>query len=95
MLAARHDATPWSGDPLRRDPPAGPGYVSLRDLESGRRMAVDLGARSRRHYAAAARLHRESLARAFYRVPMEHVFVSTDEPPVEPLLALFASRMRR
>ena len=34
-------------------------------------------------------------ARAFYRVPMEHVFVPTDESPVEPLLSLFASRSRR
>jgi uncharacterized protein (DUF58 family) len=96
MLAARHDVIAVvPEDPFERDLPAGPGYVSLRDLESGRRMAVDLGARSRRHYAADARRHRESLARAFYRVPMEHVFVPTDERPVEPLLALFASRMRR
>jgi hypothetical protein len=69
--------------------------VSLRDLESGRRVAVDLGGRSRRRYAAEARRHREALARAFYRVPMEHVFVPTDGRPVEPLLSLFASRIRR
>ena len=34
------------------------------------------GARAR--YAAAARQRREALARAFYRVPMDHVFVPTD-----------------
>jgi hypothetical protein len=26
---------------------------------------------------------------------MEHVFVPTDAPPVEPLLELFAARVRR
>jgi uncharacterized protein (DUF58 family) len=96
MLAARHDVIAVvPEDPFERDLPAGPGYVSLRDLESGRRVAVDLGGRSRRRYAAEARRHRESLARAFYRVPMEHVFVPTDGRPVEPLLSLFASRIRR
>ncbi len=69
--------------------------MSLRDLESGRRTTVDLSARSRRRYAADARRHRESLTRAFYSLAMEHVFVPTDGRPVEPLLSLFASRIRR
>jgi uncharacterized protein (DUF58 family) len=96
MLAARHDVIAVvPEDPAERNLPAGPGYISVRDLESGRRAVVDLGDRSRRRYAAEARQHRESLARAFYEVPMEHVFVPTDGRPVEPLLALFASRIRR
>ena len=41
------------------------------------------------------RTRREALARAFYRVPMDHVFVPTDGSPVEPLLSLFAGRMAR
>jgi uncharacterized protein (DUF58 family) len=93
MLAARHDVIAViPEDPFERDLPEGPGYVSLRDVESGRRATVDLGARARRRYADEARRRRESLARAFYRVPMDHVFVPTDGRPVEPLLTLFASR---
>ena len=96
MLAARHDVIGVvPEDPSERELPAGPGYVRVRDLESGRRATVDLGARTRRHYAAEARERRESLIRAFYGVPMEHVFVPTDGRPVEPLLELFAARARR
>ena len=96
ILAARHDVIAVvPEDPFERDLPAGPGYVTVRDLESGRRAAVDLGAASRRRYAAEARRRRAWLASGFYGVPMEHVFVPTDGRPVEPLVSLFASRLRR
>jgi len=96
ILAARHDVIAVvPEDPIERELPAGPGYVRVRDLESGRHAEVDLGARARRHYAVEARRRREALAAAFYRVPMEHVFVPTDEHATEPLLSLFASRLRR
>jgi uncharacterized protein (DUF58 family) len=96
MVAARHDAIAVvPEDPLERELPAGPGHVTIRDLESGRRTAVDLGTRARRHYAAEAVLRRRALERAFYAVPMEHVFVPADGNALEPLLALFASRSRR
>ena len=96
MLAARHDVIAVvPEDPFERDLPDGPGYVSVRDLESGRRAVVDLGARSRGRYAEEARQRREALSRAFYRVAMEHVFVPTDGPPVDPLLTLFAARIRQ
>jgi uncharacterized protein (DUF58 family) len=96
MLAARHDVVAViPEDPFERELPAGPGYLRVRDLESGRHADVDLGPASRRRYAAEAARRRESLASAFYRVPMEHVFVPTDERAVEPLLSLFASRIRK
>jgi uncharacterized protein (DUF58 family) len=96
MLAARHDVIAViPEDPFERELPEGPGYLTVRDVESGRRTAVDLGARSRRRYTAEARRHRESLARACYRVPMDHVFVPTDGRPVDPLMSLFAARIRR
>ena len=96
ILAARHDVIAVvPEDPLERELPAGPGYVSVRDLESGRHAEVDLGARARRQYAVEARRRRDALAAAFYRVPMEHVFVPTDGHAIEPLLSLFATRLRR
>ena len=60
---------------------AGGGYLHMRDLESGRRVSVGLGRQARGRYADAIRERRESLARAFYRVPMDHVFVPTDRQP--------------
>ncbi|HEX9366586.1 MAG TPA: hypothetical protein VF921_08160, partial [Vicinamibacterales bacterium] len=69
--------------------------LRVSDLESGRRATVSLGARSRARFAAEARRRREALVAAFYRVPMEHVFVPADGSPVEPLLSLFARSVRR
>lgn len=95
LLAARHDVIAVvPEDPAEASLPAGRGYMTVRDLESGREVALALSARSRRAYADAAKRRRDALAREFYRVPMDHVFVRTDENPVEPLLALFAKRIR-
>jgi uncharacterized protein (DUF58 family) len=96
MLAARHDVIAIvPEDPVERALPAGAGYVTLRDLESGRRAQVALTPRTRTAYAAAAERRRAELARAFHRVPIDAAFVPTDENPVEPVLSLFARRVRR
>ena len=72
--------------------PAGSGYVQMRDVESGRRVTIGLGRQARAGYAAAVSARHEALARAFYRVPMDHVFVPTTGSPVLPVLSLFARR---
>jgi uncharacterized protein (DUF58 family) len=91
MLAARHDVIAVvPEDPAERDLPRGRGYLRVRDLESGRHVTVGLGQHARDAYAAEARHRRDHLARTFYRVPMDHVFVPTDRSPVEPLLSYFA-----
>jgi uncharacterized protein (DUF58 family) len=94
ILASRHDVIAVvPEDRLERTLPEGRGYLRVRDIESGREVALGLGERARRTYAEAARARKEALTRAFYRVPMDHVFVPTDASPVEPLLSLFARRM--
>ena len=96
VLAARHDVIAViPEDPSETTLPAGRGYVHVRDLESGRGVAVALGAHSRRTCAAEAQRRRESLARAFYRASIDHAFVPTNGSPVEPMLELFARRMQR
>ena len=96
LLAARHDVIAViPEDPAETALPAGRGYLHVRDLESGRDVAVALGARSRRAYHHAAHRRRDSLARAFYRASIDHVFVPTAASPVEPILELFANRMLR
>ncbi len=93
QLAAKHDViavVPM--DRAETELPSGSGYVQMRDLESGRRVSVGLGRRSRTAYAAAIRERREELARAFYRVPMDHAFVPTEGSPVLPVLSMFARR---
>jgi uncharacterized protein (DUF58 family) len=96
ILAARHDVIAViPEDRSELTLPPGGGYVQVRDLESGRQVAVSLSDRTRRRYEADVRERREQLTRAFYRVPIDHVHVPTDRSPVEPLLALFTARMQR
>ncbi len=96
MLAAKHDVIAVVPEEAAEvSLPAGRGYMHVRDLESGRHVAVSLSPRTRRAYADQMRARREALSRAFHRVPMDRVFVPTDGSPVEPLLELFAQRMSR
>jgi uncharacterized protein (DUF58 family) len=93
QLAAHHDLIAVvPEDRAETTLPPGSGYVHLRDLETGRRVSVGLGARARAEFASAVQSRREALARAFYRVPMDHVFVPTGVSPVLPVLSLFARR---
>jgi hypothetical protein len=46
-------------------------------------------------YAEEARHRREWVQRVLYRASIDHVFVPTNARPAEPLLDLFAKRMRR
>jgi uncharacterized protein (DUF58 family) len=92
-LAHKHDVVAVvPEDRAETELPAGGGYLHMRDLESGRRVSVGLGRQARGRYADAIRERREALARAFYRVPMDHVFVPTVGSPVLPVLSLFARR---
>ena len=93
QLAAKHDLIAVvPQDRGETELPAGSGYLQLRDVESGRRVSVGLGRQARQGYAAAVEQRRADLARAFYRVPMDHVFVPTGTSPVLPVLSLFARR---
>jgi uncharacterized protein (DUF58 family) len=93
QLAVRHDLIAIvPEDPGEAQLPGGSGYLRVRDLETGQRATIGLGGGARNRYAEAMRQRREDLARAFYRVPMDHVFVPTNESPVLPVLSLFAAR---
>lgn len=94
QLAARHDLIAIvPEDPAERELPRGGGYLRVRDVENGRSASIALGRHTRARYAAEMKARREALAKAFYRVPMDHVFVPTDQSPVLPVLSLFARRM--
>jgi len=93
QLASRHDIV--AVVPEDRDEtslPAGSGYVHVRDIESGRRVSVGLSRKARSAFANAIVERHQALARAFYRVPMDHVFVPTSGSPVLPVLSLFDRR---
>ncbi len=95
VLSARHDVIAVvPEDPAESSLPTGLGYLRLRDLESGRAKTIGLSQDVRAAYGERARQHRDSLTRGFYRVPMDYVFVRTDENHVEQLMSLLASRLR-
>ena len=94
QLGARHDVIAVvPEDPAEVTLPAGSGYVRIKDVESGARASIALGSATRRRFEAAVKARRDELTRAFYRVPMDHVFVPTDRSPVLPILSMFARRM--
>lgn len=93
QLAAKHDVIAVvPEDPSEMALPPGSGYVQVRDVETGKRALVGLGARGRAAFVDDAWARRERLTRSFYRVPIDHVFVRTDQSPVLPVLSLFARR---
>jgi uncharacterized protein (DUF58 family) len=94
QLAARHDVIAVvPEDPAERELPRGSGYLRVRDVETGRSASIGLGRGARARYAAEVAARKHALVKAFYRVPMDHVFVPTDESPVLPVLSMFARRM--
>lgn len=95
VLAARHDVVGVViEDPAESELPGGRGAIRLRDLETGAAVRVGLGESVRARYRDLVRRRRDRLRDAFYRVPMDHVFVRSDRSAIEPLLRLFAERRR-
>lgn len=95
ILAARHDIIAVViEDALELELPGGNAAVELKDIETGRRRRIGLGASQRQRYAEAMQQRRQQLVDAFYHVPMDYVFVRPDQRAVESLLNLFAVRRR-
>ena len=93
MLASRHDVIAViPEDPAETALPAGRGTLRLRDPETGQAVSVALNPQTRLAYREAIESRRRAIVNACYRVPMDHVFVPSDQPVMEPLLNLFARR---
>ena len=95
MLAARHDViavVPEDPAETRAAARAAATCACATSRRAGRRRSR-WAAHARARYAEEMKARREALASAFYRVPMDHVFVPTDQSPVLPVLSLFARRM--
>lgn len=93
MLASQHDVIAiLPEDAAETALPPGRGTVRLRDPESGRAMPVALNTVTHEAYADAVARRRKAIVDACYRLPIDHVFVRTDQVIMEPLLNLFARR---
>ena len=95
-LAHKHDVIALIlNDPRELDLPR-VGLMALEDAETGRVAYVDTAvAEVRAAYARTARERRTARLRAFSRMGIDRVELSTDRPYVPALLALFNARSRR
>jgi uncharacterized protein (DUF58 family) len=93
MLASHHDVVAIvPEDPGETALPPGRGTIRMRDPESGRTLPVKLDPGTRQAYRESVAQRRQAIVDACYRVPIDHVFVPSDQPVMEPLLNLFARR---
>jgi hypothetical protein len=75
--------------------PAGRGFARLRDAESGGVMLFNLSAGNRRLYHAMMSQRRTALERGFYGLGLDHLFLYTGRPYLDPLIAFFLGRKKR
>lgn len=93
ILASRHDVIAIvPEDAAETALPSGSGAIRLRDPESGRAISVALDRGTRQAYLDAVAGRRAAIVDACYRLPVEPVFVRTDQSVMEPILKLFARR---
>ncbi|MBR4652703.1 MAG: DUF58 domain-containing protein [Kiritimatiellae bacterium] len=93
VVARRHDVVciPVS-DPAEGELPIA-GLAELEDPETGELVLVDTADRKlREQFAAVAAAEREHLLRYFARTGIDHVAVSTDQPYIQGIRALFKRR---
>jgi uncharacterized protein (DUF58 family) len=95
-LAHKHDVIALIlNDPREAELPA-VGVIALEDAESGRVGYVDTSdPATRERFARIARERRGQRLRAFSRMGVDRIELSTDRPYVPALLALFNARSRR
>lgn len=96
IIGRKHDVVGVTlDDPREKELPA-VGVVGLEDAETGEVRYIDTGSRKvRERYALAAIDRRETRLRAFGRMGIDRVELSTDRPYVAALIALFKQRSKR
>jgi uncharacterized protein (DUF58 family) len=75
--------------------PPGRGYVRVRDVESGRERVIALNGRTRSAYAESVETRRRAMKDSAYRLGIDVLTVSADQPVLQPVIDMFASRRSR
>jgi uncharacterized protein (DUF58 family) len=95
-IARRHDLLPVIvEDNWEEGLPGGCGFARLRDAESGGVMVLNLSRKNRQLYRSMMRERRTALERALYNLGLDHLFLHTGQPYVDPLIGFFLGRKRR
>lgn len=94
-LARRHDLIPVIvEDPMEEVFPAARGFMRVRDAESGGEMLLRLSEANRRVLGRFLRERKVELRRWLYRLQLDHLFLRTGEPFLEPIISFFLARKR-
>ncbi len=96
ILARKHDVIAIVAEDPREQALPDVGLLELEDAESGQPLVIDThegGARAA--YVRRARRRREQLAELFTRLGVDHIYISTGQSYVEPLVRFFSERARR
>jgi hypothetical protein len=95
-LARRHDLMPVIlEDRWDQALPGGKGFVRLHDAESGGAMVVNLSRHNKNVYRRLMQARRAALQRSFYHLNLDHLFIDTGSPYLDPLMGFFLARKRR
>jgi uncharacterized protein (DUF58 family) len=94
-MASKHDLIPIIiEDTWDRELPVGRGFARLRDAETGGVMLVSLSRGNRQHYRALMLERRTALQRELYGLGLDHMFLDTGKPYLDPLIGFFLSRKK-
>jgi uncharacterized protein (DUF58 family) len=95
-IARKHDLVPVIiEDDWEEELPSGRGFARLRDAESGGVMLFNLTRNNRQLYRSMMLQRRVALERALYGLGLDHVFLHTRKPYLDPLIGFFLSRKKR
>jgi uncharacterized protein (DUF58 family) len=95
-IARKHDLVPVIlEDDWEQELPSGRGFARLRDAESGGVMLFTLSRNNRHLYRSMMLERRIALERALYGLGLDHLFLHTGKPYLDPLIGFFLGRKKR
>jgi uncharacterized protein (DUF58 family) len=95
-MASKHDLVPVIiEDDWDEELPAGRGFARLRDAESGGLMLVSFNRANRQLYRIMMLERRAALRRELYGLGLDHLFLHTGQPYLDPLIGFFLGRKKR
>jgi uncharacterized protein (DUF58 family) len=95
-LARRHDLIPVIiEDPWEECLPGGRGFLRLHDAETGGKMVLNLTGTKKNLYRSMMQERRGALERALYNLNLDHLFLHSEKPYLDPVIGFFLARKRR
>jgi hypothetical protein len=95
-IARKHDLVPVIiEDNWEEALPGGRGFARLRDAESSAAMVLNLSRKNQHLYRSMMLERRIALERALYGLGLDHLFLHTGKPFLDPLIGFFLGRKKR